>query len=137
MLISFRRLDGKKVDIDSAVIFRARPAISIEPGARAVIHYDPNPLDKRYETLASNDSLKDIANAMATALQIAALHAPNGSPVILDANKVSGISPAISGLHYPGTKAVVTVFGQIQQVAESVADARRIIAAARAASGSA
>ena len=133
MLLPLERLDGKTVFIDSSVIFRVRPGLkSMEPEAVSVVHYDPTPDTRRYETLASKEPLATVIAGLRVALPMVELTSPSGTQVFLDASKVSSIEPATKGLHFKGAKAVVRVYNQIQQVSESVAAARKLIDAARA-----
>lgn len=132
MLLSFKRLDNKTVQVDSSAIFRIRPALqSVEPNAICVLHYDPNPADSLYDSLASKWALDDMVAVASRALPMVRLSSPTGTPVFIDAGKVKSITPPIKGVHYEGTKAVVFVLSQLQQVAETVDVVGRLVTEAR------
>jgi hypothetical protein len=134
MLLSFRRYDGKMVDVDSGVIFRARPRIDSydDPGVETVISYDLNPADPLYQRLPTKTPTTEVVALLATALPIAKLTTVTGAPVYVDASKVKAIEPPLSNpvTSPKGTKAVLFVYTQYQPVAETVAAARKIINAA-------
>ena len=133
MLLSFKRYDGKVVDIDSSVIFRARPRIDSydDPGVQTVVSYDLNPADPLYQRLPTKTATADVVASLATALPMAQLTTVTGAPVYVDAAKVKAIEPPLSkGTSPEGTKAVLFVYTQYQPVAETVAQARKIVAAA-------
>jgi hypothetical protein len=134
MLLSFKRYDGKMVDIDSAVIFRARPRIDSydDPGVQTVISYDLNTADPLYQRLPTKTPMAEVVALLSTALPIAQLTTVTGAPVYVDAAKVKAIEPPLStpGTSPEGTKAVLFVYTQYQPVAETVAAARKIINAA-------
>ena len=134
MLLSFKRYDGKMVDIDSAVIFRARPRIDSydDPGVQTVISYDLNPADPLYQRLPTKTPTAEVVALLSTALPMAQLTTVTGAPVYIDAAKVKAIEPPLShtGTSPEGTKAVLFVYTQYQPVAETVAAARKIINAA-------
>jgi hypothetical protein len=131
MLLSFKRYDGKMVDIDSTVIFRARPRIDSydDPGVQTVISYDVNPSDPLYQRLPTKTPTAEIVAQLATALPIAKLTTVTGAPVYVDAAKVKAIEPPLSNpvTSPQGTKAVLFVYTQYQPVAETVTAARKII----------
>lgn len=132
MLIALKRLDGKTVHIDSSTIFRVRPAIkSMEPKAVSVVHYDPDPTDSRYETLASNETIAAVTKTLRKVLPMAKLTSPSGTAVFVDAAKVMSVTPSNRDLHFPGAKAVLFVHKQTQQVAETPDEAAAILNAAR------
>ncbi len=133
MLLSIKRLDGKAVEIDSATIFRLRPALkSLEaPGAVSVLHYDRSPFDQRYETLASKLTMTAVAKILEEALPMVKLTSPVGTPVYLDAAKIVEVQPSNKEMHFPKAKAVAHLFGQTQQLLETVAEAKSKITAAR------
>ena len=132
MLIALKRLDGKLIYIDSSTIFRVRPAIkSMEPKAVSVVHYDPDPSDSRYETLASNETIAAVVKTLGKVLPMAKLTSPSGTAVYVDAAKVMSVSPANKDLHYPGAEAILFVHKQTQQVSETPDEAGAIINAAR------
>ena len=134
MLLSFKRYDGKMVDIDSTVIFRARPRIDSydDPGVETVISYDLNPADPLYQRLPTKTPTAAVVSVLSTALPMAQLTTVTGAPVYVDAAKVKAIEPPLSapGTSPQGTKAVLFVYTQYQPVAETVAAARKIINAA-------
>jgi hypothetical protein len=134
MLLSFKRYDGKMVDIDSGVIFRARPRIDSydDPGVESVVSYDLNPSDPIYQRLPTKTPTVDVVALLSTALPIAQLTTVTGAPVYVDASKVKAIEPPLSNpvTSPKGTKAVLFVYTQYQPVAETVAAARKIINAA-------
>lgn len=133
MLIPLKRLDGKTVFIDSSVIFRVRPGLkALEPAAVSVVHYDPTPETRKYDTLASREALSRVVAGLRKVMPIVGLTSPSKTPVYLDAAKVTAVMPPTKGLHFRGTNAVITVFNQTQQVAETVAEASALIEAARA-----
>jgi hypothetical protein len=140
MLLSFKRYDGKMVDIDSAVIFRARPRIESydDPGVQTVISYDLNPADPLYQRLPTKMPTPEVVALLSTALPMAQLTTVTGAPVYVDASKVKAIEPPLSNpsTSPKGTRAVLFVYTQYQPVAETVAAARQIINAAIAGFGS-
>ncbi|MBT3071353.1 hypothetical protein KKP04_10815 [Rhodomicrobium sp. Az07] len=58
------------------------------------------------------------------------LTAPNGYTIYLVANKVTDITGAIPGLHNPASKTVIGTRNGSQQVLETIADTKKVIAAA-------
>jgi hypothetical protein len=122
-LIELRRLDNKPVQIPSSAIFRVRPALdSVEPGAVTVVHYDLDDRDPRYNSLASMEDLATVIARIAVALPMIEFSSPSGTIVFLDASKVVGVQQPIKGVHYEGTKAVVHIYTQYQQVGETVSE---------------
>jgi hypothetical protein len=128
VLIELRRLDNKPVQLPSTAIFRVRPAIeSVEPRAVTVVHYDLDDRDANYDTLASLEDMAKVIQRIAVTLPMVKFTSPSGTPVFLDASKVLGVAQPIKGVHYTGTNAVVRVYTQYQQVAESVSEvAKRV-----------
>jgi len=134
MLLSFERSDGQMVDIDSSLIFRARPRLdsSDEPGVQTVISYILHIADPRYRRLPTKTTTAGIVALLSTALPMARLTTVTGAPVYVDAAKVEAIELPIKGESPDGTKAVLLVSTQHQPVAETVAAARKILDAALA-----
>jgi hypothetical protein len=75
MLLSFKRYDGKMVDIDSTVIFRARPRIDSYDvaGVQTVISYDLNPADPLYQRLPTKTATPEVLALLSKALPMAQL----------------------------------------------------------------
>lgn len=131
MLVELKRLDGKSVQLPSEAIFRVRPAIkSVEPRAVAVVHYDLDTRDPRYDTLASKETIRQVIGRISKELPMVLFSSPSGTPVYLDASKVVSVDQPDTGLHYPGTRAVVHVLTQYQQVAETVTEVGNRVRAA-------
>ncbi|ADP69822.1 hypothetical protein Rvan_0541 [Rhodomicrobium vannielii ATCC 17100] len=105
-------------------IWRLRRSFaSDEPNGSSIVDFGNN----RMFIAASFDAL---VAEVSKKLPLTKFTAPNGDTVYLVANKVTDITGAIPGLHNPASKTVVGTRNGSQQVLETIADTKKVIAAA-------
>jgi len=107
-------------------IWRVRQAVAIdEPEGTIVIDYAGS-------RLSVEARLSDVIVAVRRKVPLTKFTAPNGQAIYLSAAKVTSVSNSLPALHNPLSKTVIGMSVGSQQVQESAAATRRILAEARA-----
>jgi hypothetical protein len=122
MLVKIKLLDGSDAVIQSELVTRFRDSHPQTVPPSVVIDFPP----RRY---TSSESLETLFARFDPHLDLARLTTPAGTPVIVNADLVSSVTPAT--VHHPNARAVVTFLeGGDQQVRETVAEAAAALGAA-------
>ena len=124
MFIEVATQDGGVHSIAVKAIIRFRPSFGAsEPG-------DSTKIEHGDETFFTPDTLVAVKQKIGAGLRLAELTTPNELPVVVDAEKVSGIGDPVPSQHHENAGAVLRIAGRDQQVRESQDAARQIIEAA-------
>jgi hypothetical protein len=118
--------DGGLQPVEFEDIWRVRQAYAIdEPEGTVVIDYAGS-------RLYVESRLSDVIVAVRGKVPLTKFTAPNGQAIYLSAAKVTNVSNSLPALHNALSKTVIGMSAGSQQVQESAAAARRIVAEARA-----